>query len=186
MDGPVNPNAPDVLHQPAGEMIGRLLLFALAYVSLYVGYMQIPDRLLGEVVYYHGIGSTAAALINAASPAEAVQAVGNRIVSAKGTLEIVRGCDGAGALFLLIAGIVAVRGSIGRVLAGIGGACLFVYLFNQARVIVLYFALVEDRALFTLLHSIVLPSLFVLLAMLFFVAWTRLDKPRPAASLRVA
>ena len=150
-----------------------LIAFVSIYVLLYWGYMRIPNEVLGYTVYYWGIVWPGAALINLLSSTDAVHAVGNRIESSRVVLEIVRGCDGAGVLFLLIAAILAVRGSLRRVLAGLAGAVLFVYLLNQLRIVVLYFATRGQADWFVPLHSFVFPTLFVLLALAFFALWSR-------------
>ena len=153
--------------------LGTLILFAAIYTLLYWGYMRIPDQTLGQTVYYWGIVWPGAALVNLLSGAEPVRAVVNRIESSGAILEIVRGCDGAGVLFLLIAAILAVRGPLRRVLWGLAGAVVFVYLLNQLRIVVLYFATRSKGDWFVPLHSYIFPTLFVVLALAFFAIWSR-------------
>lgn len=82
----------------------QLLLFLGCYAAFHYAYFQIPDDMLREV-YNRGLGTICADLINLLSPMERVSAFQNRLVSPQATLEIVRGCDGAGALFLVISAI---------------------------------------------------------------------------------
>ncbi len=166
--------------------MGVLIVFAITYLTLYWGYTRIPDAVLVKAVYYHGIVAPGVSVIQLIAPDDQVHGFGNQIVSGSNVLEIVRGCDGAGVLFLLVAAIVAARRSAARGVGGILGATLFVWLLNQARVIVLYFALAKQRTLFLPLHSYVFPSLFVLLGLIYFCAWSvpptpRVDaRPKPA------
>jgi exosortase family protein XrtM len=148
-------------------------VFVSVYVLLYSAYMQIPNQVLMRTVYYRGIVWPGAALINLLSAADPVLAVGNRIESHGAILEIVRGCDGAGVLFLLVAAILALRGSIRRVLWGLAGALVFVYMLNLLRIVVLYFATRDQGDWFLPLHSYVFPTLFVLLALVYFSLWSR-------------
>lgn len=163
--------AGEALFTPKGGAVVALLIFALSYMALYWAYMAVPNWLLGDWIYHYGIVSTGAMLINALAPAEAVQAVANRIVSPRAVLEVVRGCDGAGVLFLLSAAMLAVRARWRQVVGGVAGALLFVYALNQARIVVLYFAVLNEGVWFTTLHSVVFPSLFVLLALAYFTWW---------------
>jgi len=148
-----------------------LLVFALVYVALYSGYMWLPDRLLIETIYYRFIVSPGAALIHLMAPADMVHGVDNRLVSGGTVLEIVRGCDGAGVFFLLVAAIIAVRGTRGKVAWGVVGAAILVYLVNQLRIVVLYFAVRGHADWFVPLHSYVFPTLFVLLGLAYFSFW---------------
>ena len=148
-----------------------LLVFALVYVALYSGYMWLPDRLLVETIYYRGIVAPGAALIHLIAPADLVQGVDNRLVSGATVLEIVRGCDGAGVFFLLVAAIIAVRGTMGKIAWGVVGAIILVYLANQLRIVILYFVVRGHGDWFVPLHSYVFPTLFVLLGLAYFSFW---------------
>jgi exosortase family protein XrtM len=145
-------------------------VFGAVYAALYALYMRIPDQLLVEV-YYRVICVPGAALNNGFVPGAGAHADANRIVSANAVLQIVRGCDGAGVFFLLVAAIVAWRGRQGHMLAGLLGATAVVWLLNQARIAALYFAAAGHGGWFTPLHTVVFPTLFVLLALVFFSAW---------------
>jgi exosortase family protein XrtM len=150
------------------------------------GYTRIPDAVLVQAVYYYGVVAPGVLIIHFVAPGDQVQGLGNQIVAGSNVLEIVRGCDGDGVFFLLVAAIVAVRGSAVRVLRGVLGATLFVYLLNQARVVLLYFAIAKQRSLFLPLHSYVFPSLFVLLGLIYFCAWAAPSTPRAGGKSKPA
>jgi len=152
--------------------IGALLIFVSTYSLLYGAYASIPDRVLADTIYFQVVSVPGALTINWLTDVNTAHAVANRIESSAATLEIIRGCDGAGVLFLLIAAILAVRGSLRRVLWGLAGAIAFVYLLNQIRIVVLYFAAIGQGQWFLPLHSYVFPTLFVVLALMFFLVWS--------------
>jgi exosortase family protein XrtM len=90
-------------------------------------------------------------------------------------LEVVRGCDGSGALFLLLAALVAAEGVrwTARAWGALAGA-LMLYGLNEARLVALYFAAVHRPAWFNSLHEYFIPSLLVMSVGLFYLAWTAL------------
>jgi exosortase family protein XrtM len=146
-------------------------LFGLLYLVQYGAYQWLPDRFLAEVVYRHGIVAGAASAIEWLAPAERVVVDGNRLASPRATLEIVRGCDGSGALFLLVAAILALRAAPLRTAGGLLGALLLVYALNQLRVVGLYFVAAYRGDWFTPLHGYLVPTLFVVVAALYFGWW---------------
>lgn len=164
-----------VTARPHRSFLG-LATFAAIYLALYAAYMGIPDRWLVEQAYFHAIVGPGAAAIHALVAAEPVQAVGNRLVSGDSTIEIVRGCDGAGVLFLILAAMAAVaamrRATPRATLWGMLGALAAVWAVNQARVVTLYFAVTRHPAWFVPLHTLVFPTLFVLLGLAYFTLWS--------------
>jgi exosortase family protein XrtM len=146
-------------------------LFALLYATQYLAYQAVPDRVLADVVYRHGIVGRAAAAIELLAPGEQAVADGHRLVSPRAALEIVRGCDGSGVLFLLLAAIVALRAGWRRSVTGAIGALLLVWTLNQCRVIGLYFVAAYRPDWFTPLHGFLVPSLFVIVAALYYGGW---------------
>ncbi len=152
-------------------MARAIAIFAAVYLALYWGYLQIPEGVLDSHVYYLGITVPSAALINLISPVDAATAIGSRIVFGSSSLEIVRGCDGAGAYFLLVSAIAGMSTSWRRLVAGILAATVFIYTLNLTRILVLYFVLTRRAEWFAPLHSYVFPTLFVLAAIVFFAAW---------------
>jgi exosortase family protein XrtM len=172
-------------YAPTRSWLVALITFSAIYVALYAVYLQIPDEVLMQEVYSHLIVTPGASLIKLVAPAEPVIGIGNELISGSTTVEIVRGCDGAGVLFLLIAAIFAVAAPLKRLAWGVAGALLLVYAVNQLRIVVLYFALLRHRDWFTPLHTMVFPGLFIVLGLISFLLWipTRVDKsnePPPA------
>ena len=146
-------------------------LFALVYVILHSLYFAIPDDVLRDRIYYHGVTTISADIINAMAPSEKVRAVSNQIRSPRAALEIVRGCDGSGVVFLLAAAIIAFSASIGHKLIGIFGAAVLIYVVNLARIIGLYFVVAHRGEWFTPLHTYFIPTLLIIIAVTYFSSW---------------
>ena len=148
-----------------------LTMFIVIYVFCHALYLIIPNSFLANVVYHHGIVSLAMQIINFCSPVEATQAVANKLVSSKASLEIVRGCDGAGATFLLMAAILAFKASWKQKMLGMGIGLLLMFVFNQFRIISLYFIVVYQYSWFEIVHTYIAPTLVVVMVCVYFSGW---------------
>ena len=149
-----------------------LLIFPAVYGCLHFLYFALPDDVLRDGVHYYGIVLPAAALLNVFAPLEAVSAHHGSLQSARATLEIVRGCDGAGVIFLLVAALVASSAGVRHKLLGILGGAALIYLLNELRVVALYFVVVYRNGWFKPLHNYFIPMLLIVTSVLFFVWWT--------------
>jgi exosortase family protein XrtM len=163
----MNGRTPDPRH-PGFAFVA---LFALLYAIQHGVYQSVPDRVLADVVYRHGIVAGAASVIEWIAPGEQVIVDGNRLASPRAVLEIVRGCDGSGALFLLVAAILALRAGARPTALGLCGALSLVYVLNQLRVVGLYFVAAYRGDWFTPLHGYLVPTLFVVVSALYFAWW---------------
>jgi exosortase family protein XrtM len=163
-----------------------LLAFAAIYGALYLAYSVIPDSLLRDDVYYFGIVWPSKTAINWMAPGEHVSGVQNRLQSSAAELSIVRGCDGSGVIFLLVAAMVASRAGSWRTLRGILGAVVLIYVLNQMRVITLYFVDTHRPTWFTALHVYFIPTFMILIGTLYFAFWAATNRPHddhsPAAA----
>lgn len=157
-----------------------LLIFVLGYAALDWCYRQVPDQILAEHIYRWGINQVAANIINAAAPAAQVKVDAHRLVSPGVTLEVVRGCDGSGLLFLLVSAVIAFGASWPRKLLGLLAAAALVYVLNEVRVVALYFVLVNNPTWFVPLHASIIPLLTITLSALFYLYWTRWALARDA------
>jgi exosortase family protein XrtM len=133
-------------------------------------YFQIPDETF-KVIYHDGIGLFCAALINFFAPLERVIASKNIQISSAANLEIVRGCDGAGALFLIASAILAYPVKLKRKFIGLCLGVSMMYLINLLRICVLYFVIAHRPEWFIFIHVYLLPSLMVILGSIFFMWW---------------
>ena len=154
-----------------GNLWLQLVVFLGIYTACHYGYFSIPDDVFRDVVYRKGLGMPCTNLIHWLAPLEGVSAVQNHLVSPRADLEIVRGCDGAGALFLVVAAIFSFPETFRRKLIGLGLGILLMYGLNLVRITGLYFLIAYQRDWFPLVHTYLAPTLVILLACLFFAWW---------------
>lgn len=148
-----------------------LLLFPAVYSLLDLLYFALPDHVLRDGVHYYGIVLPAATLLNAVVPGETVQALHGSLQSQRALLEIVRGCDGAGVMFLLVAALVAAPAGIDRKLQGIVAGVGLVYVLNELRIVALYYVVAYRNHWFGPLHNYFVPMLMIVASLLFFLWW---------------
>jgi exosortase family protein XrtM len=163
-----------------------LFLFLFFYSLLHFGYHQIPDEVLRNLVYQEGITRISADLINWIAPQEQAQAVQNRIQSRSTVLEIVRGCDGAGVLFLVVSAVLAFPTTVKQRLVGLLLGLTFTYLLNQVRIVALYFITAHQHHWFLPAHTYLFPTLIIILCSLFFLWWAQSVSSHPNARSRPA
>jgi exosortase family protein XrtM len=147
-------------------------LFVAGYISLYVGYVLLPDALLRQDIYYYGVTLPAQYMIDWLTPGEHVRAFENHLHSPRTDLLIVRGCDGANVAFLLVAAIIARRSALRATLLGLLGAVILVYVINEVRIAVLFFVSAYRPPWFVLVHVYIIPSFMILIATVYYAAWT--------------
>ena len=116
-----------------------------------------------------------AALVNLLHPLEAARAEANLLVSGRAVLEIVRGCDGSGAMFMLTAALLAAPLTVRVKAMGLVAGLALVLLLNQARITGLYFVAAYRPAWFLPVHAYVAHSLLVLAVLLHFLCCCRYD-----------
>jgi len=154
-----------------------VLLLVAVYGTCDWAYQRIPDAVLRDSVYFHVFVRPGAALVNLIAPGEHVQADGNLLRSSRALLEIVRGCDGAGALFLVLAAVLAFPATWkARAIGALSGAAL-VYGLNTLRLVGLYFVEAYRADWFQPLHTYFVPSLLVLTLCVFFMQWAAWASP---------
>lgn len=110
-------------------------------------------------------------LINIIAPLEQVLAQQNHLISAHAKLEIVRGCDGAGVLFLVISAILVFPASLRRKLLGLLFGVSLIYGINLLRIGVLYFVVAYQPDYFSLIHTYLAPTFMVIAACAYFAWW---------------
>ena len=149
----------------------QIFLFLGFYGIFHTLYFGLPDAILREVVYNRGIGVFCSKLIHFIAPMEQVSAVQNHLQSPVADLEIVRVCDGAGAVFLVMAAILAFPASVKRKLIGIVLGILLMYSLNLIRISGLYFVVAYHNDWFQIIHTYLAPTLLIIVACLFFAWW---------------
>jgi exosortase family protein XrtM len=149
----------------------KFMVFVGCYALLNYGYFKIPVDLFMNVIYYHGVVAICADLINMLAPLEQVLAQQNHLLSSKADLEIVRGCDGAGVLFLVASAIVAFPSTWRRKLIGLLLGISLIYLLNLLRISVLYFIIAYQPDWFLLVHTYLAPTLMIIVGCCYFAWW---------------
>lgn len=160
----------------ASRLYGRhewlqFILFLGCYALLDYAYFKIPVDLFVNVIYYHGVVAICADLINFLAPLEQVLAKQNHLLSAKADLEIVRGCDGAGVLFLVVSAVLVFPSGLKRKVLGLLLGIGLIYTINLVRICVLYFIIAYHPDWFQLIHTYVAPTLMVVLGCFYFAWW---------------
>lgn len=148
-----------------------VLIFLTVFIVLQSAWELSRDTWLEHAVIDQATVIPAGWIINQIWPGQQVVAEGHRLIAPAARLNILNGCEGLETLFLLAAAFVAyplawrVRG------LGIGLGTLLVFGLNQARIVLLWHAFLNDRELFSLLHNTVLPLVMIACCFIFFLVF---------------
>lgn len=162
-----------------------LARFALAFGALFFVLLWAYQSMQGGELYrfylHEMVVKPGAVLIQLIEGNEGVRAVEHRLVWEGGRLSVLTGCDGADAMMLLIAALLAsALPWRARLLGALLGVTL-IYVLNQARIAALYFAFRHDRGLFELIHGILGPLAVICAVLLFLLAFrNRYDRAMAA------
>lgn len=161
-----------------------LPLRAALFVALF-GVLQLAWELargggFERFVIHDATVQPAAALVRWLTPDVRATAVDFSIKAPGGGLNVLNGCEGTEALFLLLAAFVAAPLGWRTRLAGLLTGAAVVFVVNQVRIVILFYAWRADPARFSLLHGLVLPIAVVLLVSGYFYGWL-VFASRPAA-----
>ena len=160
----------------------RVAVFVACYLVLQGLYAHAGGGALERFFLESAGARPAAAVIGLLQPDLQVRAIGSRVTArAGGGINIANGCEGTDLYFLLFAGFVVAalpwRARLAGLVVGLGIA----FCLNLARIVALFHAYRADKALFGLLHTTVAPVLLVVVLVLYFHVWLRLQRPaRPA------
>jgi len=157
-----------------------LAIFLAVFFALQYAWEMSRGTWLERVVIDHATVAPAAWLIDGLWPGQEVRAVGHRLISPQGRLNVLNGCEGLETLFLLVAAVLAYPFTWRARLLGLLLGTLLVYVLNQVRLVWLWHAFQQDRALFGLLHGTVLPLVMVAICLLGFLWFVARHDPRPA------
>jgi exosortase family protein XrtM len=152
----------------------RFALVFLTLAALLIGGFEalrgtVIERFLVETL----ILKPTSALIGVVTPAEHVQLVGRRLISAQGsTLNVTRGCEGIELFLLLLAALLAFPASGRWRLQGLLWGSLLAYLLSLTRLMLLHYTLAYRPELWGVLHGFVLPLGPIVLLAFYFLHWT--------------
>lgn len=156
---------------PAPSVTGFALRLLLCYGLLHALYFMVPIPVLQDSVYPALFGHPTAAVIGWLAPDEAVTVLANRLSSPRAALDIVRGCDGSGVLFLVAAAVLAFPAGWRARISGVLLGALLVYGLNLVRLGGLYFIAAYHKSWFQPLHTYFIPTLLIVLVALFYLRW---------------
>lgn len=157
--------------QPPPSLLTQALVFLFVFTTLQVLWLLIRDNSVGHFIRGDLTVKPAVFLINLLTPDTHASAYGNQILAKGGGLVIKLGCEGVEAMFILIAAMVSAPLTKKSILKGILFGMLFVFVFNQIRLLILFYTFRADKSLFNLLHGTVAPLALIALAALFFYWW---------------
>lgn len=160
-----------VLIIPSRPWLRLIVVFVATFILLHAGYQAGRGTVIERLIIDQATVVPGAWLINQICADEAVQPLGNRLVSPYVRLSILNGCEGTEALFLLYAAIIGSLASWRLKLWGLAGATALVYLVNQIRMVILYFVLRDSPTLFSPIHGYVGPTFIVAIGCLYYLGW---------------
>ena len=148
-----------------------LAVFAATFFALEYAWEQCRGSDIETWVIDRATVLPAAWTVNRLWPDRHALAHANSLISARGRLNILNGCEGLETLFLLVAAFVAYPLAWRGRAIGILFSALLIYVLNQMRIVVLWWSVQFSPSLFGLLHGTVLPLVLIAIALLFFLAF---------------
>jgi exosortase/archaeosortase family protein len=145
--------------------------FLLVFALLQLSWQGLRGTWLQHLVVHDLVVWPAALIVNCLTPAAHAWAAEYSIRAAGGGLNILNGCEGMEALFLLLAAFVIAPLGYGWRLRGLLLGIGVVYLVNQLRILALFYAYRTDHALFDALHGTVTPIAVVIAVGCYFHGW---------------
>lgn len=182
--GYIDPNRPKPAHPPSTPVAGirRGILFFITFGILQFSWGALRGSHLEWLIVHGGTVRPAAWLINVVTPKINARAIDFAVRAKGGGLNILNGCEGLEALFLLIAAFAVAPISFRARLLGLLVGVPVVFVVNQARILALFYAYRSDHSLFDPLHGMVLPIVVVLVVACYFYAWLAYDNRHVAPS----
>jgi exosortase family protein XrtM len=155
----------------AWALARRGLVFLLVFLALQLGWQALSGTAVQKFIVHDCTVQTAAALVNLLTPNVHASAVNFTLQAVGGSLNIINGCEGMEALFILCAALVVAPMPWKLRALGFLFGTVVVFVINQARILVLFYAYRTDASLFDLLHGTITPIAVVVLVCSYFYAW---------------
>jgi exosortase family protein XrtM len=149
----------------------RMVLFACLFALLQGAYGRAAGTPVERFVVDGLTVGTAGWIVATLDPEAGVRVFGSRLSAPGGGINVLNGCEGTDAAFLLMAALFAAPASWKRRTAGLAAGLALVFVLNQARVIALFYAVRAAPGWFDLLHGLVAPLLLVIATGAFFALW---------------
>jgi exosortase/archaeosortase family protein len=152
-------------------MLGRGLIFLLSFAALHLCWESVRGTILESWVVHNGTVVPATELIQLLTPDVQAHAAAFSIRAAGGGINLLNGCEGVDALFMLLAALIAAPVSWAARWRGALWGTLMIFGLNELRVLVLFYAYRSDPGLFYSLHANVMPIILVLLICAYYYFW---------------
>ncbi|MBS1994674.1 MAG: exosortase/archaeosortase family protein [Cyanobacteria bacterium SZAS LIN-2] len=153
----------------------RLLFFAVVFAALQLGWQAARGTSVERWVVHDGTVVPAARLINLLTPGQHAIAIRATLHAPGGGINILNGCEGVEALFLLVAAFLAASLRPRTRWLGIALGSIVVFAINQVRILVLFYAYRADPSWFDCLHATVTPIAVIVLVGSYFYSWLVYD-----------
>lgn len=147
-----------------------LAIFLGVFASLQWAWGEARDTWVERLVIHEATVKPAAALVRLITPEAQARPVSASIKAPGGGLNILNGCEGTEVMFLLVAAFAAARMGWRHRLIGLALGLALIYILNQARILALFYAFRNERGLFDLLHTTILPAVLIATVALYFYA----------------
>jgi len=153
-----------------------LTIFLGVFGILQWAWGEARDTWIERLVIHQATVKPAAALVQLLTPEAKAKPLAASIKAPGGGLNILNGCEGTEIMFLLIAAFAAVRMDWRRKLIALGLGLGLVFALNQARILALFYAFRNERGLFDILHTTVLPAALIAAIAMYFYAVLHRDR----------
>lgn len=178
------------MSDPCANVVGSqpssLVWRAGGFVATFTVLQLLRQQLSGSRLEYFVIHTCtvepAALLANVLTPDVHASASGYLLQALGVRLNILNGCDGLEALFLVVAAFTVAPLDWRRRTFGAALGVPVVFAVNQARILTLFYAFRSDPALFASLHATVTPIAVVVLVCCYFYAWLAYPRRHPMAA----
>lgn len=151
----------------------RVAVFIAVFLTLTALYAAAAGSAVERFVIERMTVQPAAWLLGWTAPDVQAAAIGSRLTAPGGGVNVLNGCEGADAMFLVLAGLLAAPLSWRHRAVGLLLGLALTFAANQARVIGLFFAARETPQLFSLMHGVLAPLAMVLLVVAWFTWFMR-------------
>lgn len=145
--------------------------FLVAFSMLQLAWQGLSGSRLEYFVIHTCTVRPAALLVNLLTPGVQARASNDVLQASYGGLNILNGCEGLEALFLVNAAFAVAPLDWRRRLGGMAVGVPVVFVVNQARILTLFYAFRASPPLFDALHATVTPVVVVVLVCCYFYAW---------------
>lgn len=170
-----------VSDSPFFPLLWRSAGFLLVFSVLQLTWQSLRGTAVEYFIVHTCTVLPAAFGIALLTPGVHVQAIKFTLHAPGGGLNILNGCEGLEALFLLFAAfVVAPIPWRSRPLGLLVGTAV-VFIVNQIRILVLFYAYRSNHGLFDSLHGIVAPIIVILIVSVYFYAWLVHSTPQRVA-----